>query len=345
MKRSICLIIIAFQQVLSAQEFSEGIPNDSAKYNPGCASFDFFANLLVWTAREAGADCWAEILTLTTSSSKNDLIAVDFRWDPGFRVGVGYGMNRDQWDTQAYYTWFHTRGTESISSLPGTIHSGFLGNFYVSNPNGLGLSGPAYESAYVDWTIHYDIVDWELGRQFWVSRSLALRPFVGIKGGWINQSMHSTWENPAFNGSQFVNPQFFNTGVEKVKNDFWGIGPSIGINTKWNLFTGSFQLFNLLGDFSGALMWGHWTFDDTFDNDIGQHIFVGMDNINSGATTIRAFMGFGWEVCLKRCHLSTKLGYESQFWLDQLQFYSFIQGRLSNVLTLQGGTLELSLDF
>ncbi|MBX7066080.1 MAG: hypothetical protein K1X28_02500 [Parachlamydiales bacterium] len=328
---------------MDAQECA--VPNTPARFNPECRSFDGFVNLIVWTAREAGADFWAEELTLTTSSSTNNLLEIDFGWDPGFRVGVGYGMNRDGWDTQAYYTWFHTRGKDSISSLPGTIHSSFVGNFYVSNPNGLGLSGPSYQSASIDWNIHYNMFDWELGRSFWVSQALALRPFMGIKGGWINQSMDSTWENPSFSGSQFVNPQTFHKGRENVKNNFWGIGPSIGMNTKWNLFASRCQMFHLLADFSGALMWGHWTFHDSYHNDIDQHIFIGMQNINSGATAIRGFLGFGWEMVLSDYRMAAKLGYESQFWLDQLQYYSFVRGRLSNVLTLQGGTLEFSFDF
>lgn len=339
------LFVAIICHTLRAQECCGGVPNISARYNPECRSFDLFADLIYWTAREAGADCWAEVITTTSSTSTNDLHDVDFGWDPGFRVGIGYGMNHDQWDTQAYYTWFHTKGKDSISSSPNTVHSSFVGNFYVSNPTGLGLSGPAYQSASIDWTIRFNMFDWELGRNFWVSPSLALRPFAGIKGGWIHQSIDSIWENPAFVGTQFTNPQFFTTGTEKLKNNFWGLGPSIGINTTWNIFTNQCHLLHLFGDFSGAIMWGHWNFHDAFNNDIGQHISVGMDNINSGASTLRAFMGFGWEVHLSTGRFSTKLGYETQIWLDQLQYYSFTGGRLSNELTLQGGTLAFTFDF
>lgn len=339
------LVLLVSCCALRGQQYCDGISNLSARCNPDCRSFDIFANLIVWTAREAGADCWAQVLTTTSSSSVNDLLEIDFKWDPGFRVGIGYGMGWDQWDTKAYYTWFHTKGKDFVSGLPGTVHSSFVGNFYVSNPNGLGLSGPSYERAHINWTIHFDMFDWDLGRNFWVSKSLALHPFAGLKGGWIHQSIHSVWENPAFVGPQFVNPQPFGTGLEKVKNHFSGIGPSFGINSKWNLHESSRQLLNLFGDFSGALMWGHWMFRDFFDNDIGEHISVGMQNINSGATTIRAFMGLGWEIYWNQWHLSTKLGYETQFWLNQLQYYSFIGGRLSHQLTLQGGTFEFAFDF
>lgn len=324
------------------QEITNGLPNPSARLLPNANEFDVFAHLLVWTAREAGTDCWAEVLTSNSLASSNHIHEVLFGWDPGFRVGVGYGMKHDQWDTQAFYTWFKTKGTDHISSEPGSVHSAFLGNFYVDNTQGAGLSGPAYQKAGIDWLIHFNLFDWELGRNYWISKSLALRPFVGAKGGWIHQIIHSKWEIPNLSGAQF-----FNLGTEDLKNNFWGIGPAAGINTKWILFSGQSQLIHLFGDFSGAVMWGHWSFRDVFNNDLQQKILIDLQDMSSGASTFRTFIGFGWEVHFNQnqSQFCAKLGYEMQFWLDQLQYYSFTGGRLDNELTLQGGTFEISFDF
>lgn len=336
------LFLHAAEPSENAQEGANGLPNISARSHPDGRGFDVFADLIVWTAKEAGADCWAEVITSDGLATSNDLRQVHFGWDPGFRVGFGYGMKHDQWDTQAYYTWFRTRGTDHVSSDPGAVHSSFLGNFYVDNADGAGLSGPSYQRASIDWTIRFNIFDWELGRNFWVSKSLALRPFLGIKGGWIHQSIHSKWRNPELFGAEF-----FDVGTENLKNNFWGIGPAAGLNTKWNLYAGQKHSLNLFGDFSGALMWGHWSFSDTFKNDIPQRVSIRLQNLNGGAAMLRTFMGFGWDVNFSQnqYRFSTKLGYEMQFWLDQLQFYSFTGGRLVNELTLQGGTLELCFDF
>lgn len=318
-----------------------GISNLSTRCDPCAREFDVFAQLVVWTAKEAGADCWAEVLTAEPGKRSNTIHGVDFGWDPGFRVGVGTGILHDEWDTRAYYTWFYTKGTDSVANAPGTVHSSFLGNFYVNNVDGNGLSGPAYEKASIDWKIHFNMFDWELGRSFWVSGALAMRPFFMVKGGWIHQFIHSEWQNP-----DLSLPVYFATGIENLKNNFWGIGPGVGLNTKWNFFqnSGSFYLF---GDFSAALMWGHWSFSDVFEDNLPQTIAIKVQPINGGATTVRTFMGFGWDLdCKERCYeISAKLGFETMVWLDQLQFYSFTGGRLVNELTLQGGTLELSFDF
>ena len=71
----------------------------------------------------------------------------------------------------------------------------------------------------------FNIFDWELGRNFWVSKALSLRPFLGLKGGWIHQSIHTKWQNPTR-----VNPRKgplipFTTEKRKPKKQFLGYWP------------------------------------------------------------------------------------------------------------------------
>lgn len=170
---------------------SNGLPNISSRFKPDSTDVTLFADLLVWTANESGSDNWGERIQSSGSTAHCDIHDIDFNWNAGFRVGAGYGMRHDQWDTQLYFTWFHTKGDDHVSGRPGTVFSSFLGNFYVDNAQGAGISGVPYQRASVDWTIRFNVFDWELGRAFWVSKALSLRPFIGLKGGWIHQSIHS----------------------------------------------------------------------------------------------------------------------------------------------------------
>ncbi len=332
---------LAAEENKSQVQNVNGLPNTSARFHPDSTSFTAFADLLVWCAKESGSDNWAEVINAKGSKETCDIEGVDFGWNAGFRVGIGYGMRHDQFDTQFYYTWFRTRGTDHVSSNPGSVFSAFTGNFYVDNPDGAGISGIAYQKASMRWTIRFNIFDWELGRAFWVSQALSLRPFIGLKGGWIHQSIDTKWHNPKLKAGDAI----FTKATENLKNNFWGIGPSAGLNTKWNLLVRQNHSFSLFGDVSGAIMWGHWTFGDVYKNDAQQKVTIDTSSIKSAATMLRTFMGLGWDFDQNRYHFSTKLGYEMQFWLDQLQFYSFDTGRLSNELTLQGGTLEFCFDF
>ncbi len=303
------------------------------------------ADFLYWTAREAGSDVWAEVITSHGTTSLDDLRAVSFGWDPGFRVGVGYKTRYDFWDTKFTYTWFYTKGKDQVNSSAGTVHSSYTGGFLIDNTTGVGISGPAYQAAKIAWKIRFNIFDWELGRKYQATKSLSFRPFLGLKGGWINQSINSSWFNPDL--TTFVGAEPFSVGYENLKNDFWGIGPSFGVDSKWCLYSGTSNSLNLFGNLSGALMYGHWKFKDVYQNDIGQKINVGSSPISGGATMGRLVMGLGWDVHLYkgRYLLSSKIGYEAQCWLDQLQYYSFTGGRLVNELTLQGGTLEFTFAF
>lgn len=297
---------------------------------------------LIWTAREAGADCWAEGIISGPSFLSNNLEQVNFGWDLGFRIGAHYEINDDQWDTQLFYTWFKTHGKDCASRGPGSMHSTFLGNFYVNNPDAAGISGPAYESASIEWAIKVQIFDAELGRNFWMSKSVQIRPFIGAKAGSIHQSIHSKWYKP-----QLDNAPFFNLGIENIKNNFRGIGPEMGINTAWVLFTGKHNTLSFFEDISGALMYGHWSFGDIFNNDINQKIIIDSQSINGAASMLRLFAGFEWNSELRRSLYTwcVKLGYEAQCWLNQLQFYSFTGGRLCNQLTLQGVAIEFCFGF
>lgn len=341
------VVVDEISAIGQAQDGSNGLPNPTARFQPDSTNFTVIGDLLVWCAQESGSETWAEVINTSGSTTTCDVPDVRFDWNAGFRVSLGYGMGHDQWDTQFYYTWFRSRGNDHVSSAPGTVFSAFLGNFYVDNSNGSGVSGVTYQKASIDWTIHFSMLDWELGRAFLVSRKLSLRPYVGLKGGWIHQSIHSEWHNPDLSAPKYAGATHFNTGRENLKNNFWGIGPSGGLSTKWNVLARQNHAFSLFGDFSGAIMYGHWTFGDVYKNDIQQEVLVKLSHLNSGATMMRTVMGFGWDVNFyqDRFHFSTKLGYEMQFWLDQLQFYSFETGRLSNELTLQGGTLDFCFDF
>jgi hypothetical protein len=282
------------------------------------------ATPLLWSAQESGADDWAQIFI----GDDIEILDVSFDWNTGIRVGFDYMFSHNCWDTQLTYTWFSTTGKDSAHST-GQITSSFLGNFYVANLDGAKDSGATYHDASMRWKIQFNMFDWEVGCLFGVTPRVSFRPFVGLKGGWIHQSIHSKWENPTIRG--------FTLATENLKNNYCGIGPSVGVNTRWHLS----HCFGLFGDFTGALMWGRWSFADVYKNNEPFTVDVSMPTITGGNSMLRAFVGLEYEV---NC-FSMRLGYEGQFWFNQLRFYSFNLGRLNNLLTLQGATLDLNYRF
>ncbi|NGX32247.1 MAG: hypothetical protein K1060chlam4_00288, partial [Candidatus Anoxychlamydiales bacterium] len=173
-------------------------------------------------------------------------------------------------------------------------------------------------------------------------KGLFLRPFLGVKGGWINQSIHGQYFNLTID-SVLTN----HSGSESLKNNFWGIGPLGGINTKWRILNFGSNFFDFFGDFSVATMWGTWSCSDVYKNTASQTSSVNMKNSTLGALMFRGFMGIEWNVNFhaNKSHFATKLGYEMQIWLNQLRLATFQLQRLHGDLTLQGLTLNCRLDF
>lgn len=305
----------------------------------------FFADTLLWTVREPGADCWAEEIEtegVILVDRFNQLKEVHFPWNIGFRLGAIFTYCASPFDSLVNYTRFHTTGSDQVNGAPGTVHSTFLGNFYVNNKDGSGLSGPSYEKAEIKWTIDFNIFDLSIGWNGSLTKTFKVHPFLGLKGGWINQSIESTWENPETDG-----PDFFNIGYENLKNDYWCLGIQVGVDTKWQLFCCHECKFSLFSDLSGALLFSHWSFYDTFTTDTQNQVIVHLDDISSGSSMVRTFMGFLFEgpFLNEGLIVSAKLGFEMQIFLDQLKYYSFTGGRLDNQLSLQGGTFEFNIKF
>lgn len=324
----------------SAEAISNGLPNVSARFHPESRSYTFFADVLVWWTKELGTENWAQNFKTEGTTENIYLQPVDFDCNVGFRVGFDYGMKYDQWDTAFYYTYFRADGRHHVST-DGQITSAFLGNFYIDNQEGFAF-GPDYQKASIHWNIDYNVFDWEIGRNYWVSQALALRPFIGLKGGWIDQGIHTKWKDPLV-----ADPGSFGTAKEHMKNDFWGIGPSLGLNMKWKFGAIRNHFFSLFGDLSGAIMYGNWTFGDVYRNQVPEKVTVVLDTINSAATMLRTFLGFGWETQFSqdRYYFSLRLGYEMQVWLNQFQLITLSQGRPNNELTFQGGTFDFQFGF
>jgi len=318
-----------------------GLPNISTRLV--AANWDFFADFFVWYASEETSSSWANVITTKiTHTGIFDTFKAEpapFDWDFGFRIGGGYNFEYDQWDSQLYWTWFRTQADENIPSADHSILPEFYGSF---------INGDIAQSAKLKWHLHYNMFDWELGRSYWVSKGLSLRPFIGVKGGWINQSIDSNWQVKTQLSPTFPFPITVDySSTENLKNNFWGAGPSGGINTKWNLGNSCARFVSLFGDFSAATMWGTWHCKDVYNNSTPKEYSVNMKNANLGALMLRGFLGIGWDADFNRgCgHFSTRVGYEMQIWFNQLRLPTFQLLRLHGDLTFQGGTFNFRFDY
>ncbi|MEK6249209.1 MAG: Lpg1974 family pore-forming outer membrane protein, partial [Planctomycetales bacterium] len=267
-----------------------------------------------------------------------NIVDAPFAWKPGIRVGMGMVL-QDDFDVKFSYTNFNTTATNQAA---GEVYSGFLGNFYVDNSDGTQF-GPHYGSANINWDFSFQNFDLEIGRTSSIGSAL-LRPFVGIKGAIIKQAIRSRWRDP-IDTLDPLKIYTFTTASENLEQDYWGIGPSFGVEATVPIYTGSDYSLQLFAAPSGALMYGHWQFSDHYENDESTTVDINLSPIDGLSTMLRGMIGIEWTQHFSRITTSVRLKYETQIWLNQMQFYSLSMGRLNNLMSLQGGVLDVAIHY
>lgn len=330
-KKWIFLALLLSLTLYAENDPLRGLPNVSNRAGSGPV---FSADFLYWYPSEEVSDIWASVINVGLDTSSWGAPGFNFKWDYGFRVGVGYDFVHDEWDSALYWTWFRMDTNRTIPSAPNTTISPEFDAAFLTGNSAQSLKG--------NWSLLFNMFDWELGRSYWVSESLSLRPFVGVKGASIRQSIHAHYFNLTIQ-----NVLTNQSGKEHLKNHFWGVGPSAGIYTKWSLRSWKSNFFHFFGDFSTATMWGNWTCSDMYKNTASQTYSIVTKNSSLGALMFRGFAGIGWDTDFRSCksHFSAKLGFETQIWFNQLRISTLQVQRLHGDLTLQGLTFNCRWDY
>lgn len=309
-----------------------------------------FADALYWHV-DIGSTDWASVNDFSNTSNpvvKNH--SLDFKWNWGFRVGIGANINHDMWDTNLYYTWLFADNSNSAGGA----------NLYLTDQFNAASAISILNSGSIKWDVHFSMFDWELGRWYYVSKNLAVRPHTGVKGGWINQKVHTIFSGPAVLQTPAI------VYSEHFKNNFWGVGPLLGVNTLWVLGNAGAAMdhrFSLFSDFGGALMYGHFnvTNQSTSTTLAGTQSSVYIKNLTRNLATamLQGLFGLSWDTAFNqgKNHFMMKLGYEFQYWFRQNQLvttvaqnrptggFNFYNRRISDDLALQGVTAEFRFDF
>lgn len=291
-------------------------------FSSGAQAFDVFFDALYWQATET-VD-WVLINDTNIPNQNIHYQSKDFKYAPGFRVGVNFKdiwNCESAWDSKFSYTRYHTKATDSAS---GNLVSTFLGGKLVQ----AGLAPFFYQTGQINFTINFNMFDWDLNKNICVTDSLVLRPAIGLKGGSIKQKVITSFQGPI-------------SIVETVKNNFRGIGPKAGIGSQWSLCRHNDYLLSIFSDVSTSFLWGKWAIQDITHDSASTTVRVRDGKRKFGAFTLQGILGINLDY---RC-FSAKLGYEISDWFNQYQVLDDGTGGHSNDLILQGITLRLSYDF
>jgi hypothetical protein len=276
----------------------------SALMSPADCGYDYFdVQFLYWKSHEEGIPFAAggTMLDTTVVPPPGRVREVDFRFDPGFRVGAGHVFDCNEWDLSLTYTWF--RGKARGSLFDPTF--GTLG-IWSAHELLVGL-------AKAKWDLRLETLELLLGRPFCTGTGLVLGPFFGVEGAHTRETYHLRYVSTA------------ESDLVKNKQKLWGVGPKIGFDSRWQFC----QNLGLFAQAGFALLWAH-THVSRFEFSIPVAaptvILVDMrERFHALRFVIDYCFGLSWEnnICVCGCEYPYALvvAWEQQKWVNHNQMF------------------------
>jgi|GEM_PF-4339172 len=196
------------------------------------------------------------------------------------QAGLGFHTIWDNWDLNFIYTRFHRKENK------GALAKKTLIPILWFQRENLGIQDEAAKVS-SRWTIKCDFVDSSLEKPYYISQKFILTPFMGFRGGILDQSFDVT--------ANIIDQE---NGERKSKNhsDSWYIGPRFGVMSKWLFNCG----FSLIANAGSALVYTHYK--TTHHEDSIDPVMVGSTTFlqrKESASAVRNHFdlntGFSWE--------------------------------------------------
>lgn len=310
-----------------------------------CCNFSLSGSLLVWSAHEEGLDYVIKNSNGTAFVTNGAIKRIDPSWDVGFRLDLGYQIPDCRMDLDLIWTRFHTKESDSATASP------FGGLYSVWSVPGAGLS--AEQEAKANWTMHYDQLDLQMSGTFAPRSFLELSPLLSLTNIWVRQKFDINLNGGA--STLNANALVLDDDID-MKNNFWGIGPKLGLDTLWILGCG----FSIYGNFDTALLFGYFKLDQSENvellglNPEITYLTINGDKFWISRALLHLDFGLRWDkfICNRSYRLTLQAGWEELFLFGQNQLMRFqtitapgINLPVCGDLTLQGFTLKALFAF
>lgn len=277
-------------------------------------TLNVFADALYWRMNET-VD-WVLNNNLNPNVQSITYSTATFKFKPGFRVGIECETDLEP---RFYYTKYHTK---TNAATQGNLVSTFLGGKTAQSTQFFFRTGQMH------FTLDYNIFDLDFGQKYCATETLTFRPIFGLRAGKIKQKVFTAFQGPI-------------SLTESVSHKFRGLGPKIGVESKWLFACDQGYKFSFFSNLTSSYAFGRWTISDVTQVSDGRTIYTNVGSRKYGAFTLEAILG----VALEYNCFTTKLGYEIVDWFNQYQVFDDGTGAQHADLILQGITLKISYDF
>jgi hypothetical protein len=183
------------------------------------------------------------------------------------------------------------------------------------------------------WSLAFNALDFEMGRNFYISKKLTFRPHLGLKFSWMTQE----YDVSGFDALDITNLSNF----IDMKQDQFGVGVRTGLDTAY-CFDSKWSIF---GDFGISGMYNYF---DAHRSGYVDSTLVSRNTEKTQfvTTVVEMDLGLRFATIFSKGKYKYLLqaGWETQVWFDQNQFLYYAQGKGGN-LSLSGLTIKTGFWF
>lgn len=330
--------------------------NEPANFDLAPSAWEFWADasFTYWDAVQEGMDLAqaSTILTATLLSSTNASVQLfqDTQYKPGFKVGLGMDLGRDDWSGFAEYTWFRSTTSTGNQAAPADSRGGTgvwtIDNWIRATSQVGGAGTQAVTTLSSSWRLNMDLLDLGVTRPYYQGTHLVVAPFGAIRGQWIRQKLNIT-------ATSITAALATLASTSSSKSNSWAVGPRAGFNGKWHLGWG----FRFEGDVASSLLFTQYT---SVKNSVSATVTGGQPggSLYTDYNCLRAGndmnLGLGWGSYFdcRNYHLDLLATYDFQVFWNQNMMRKLVDsvsssstGASASNLYLHGLTLKAQFDF
>jgi|GEM_PF-3073965 len=303
-----------------------------------CYGYFVSASYLYWSANMQSFTLGTMGDNLNNFPGSATVIDFDNTYNSTFQVTGGMQLFCDVWQTFIDYTRYHQTFVKNESVPEDSTQRIFP--FWVTPDQ-----TDVVNSVNGTWKLGLDLIDWYLSRQYYVGQFLVVKPFVGIRGMILDNSLRATYEVQ----------NSIDSLISSNSTKSWGIGPRIGSDTWWT-FCGNLRVYARAS--AGLVFQNFYRITKnnveltTFgSSSIDLSVLKYSEKLNELCYDVQFSLGVGYEdyVSYDRWHYDITIGYDFNRILDQNVFRRFQTVTDNTILygdlILQGLTVKLALDF
>lgn len=263
-----------------------------------------------------------------TSSELQELNQLSFahfadpysKWDFGCKLGLKYMLECDGWDLGLIWAHFKNRSKNNIDT---SVDIESLIPLWSAFSPAQGTPLYSRDSQAI-WRVKLNLIDLPIGREYWTSRRLTIRPQIGLR--YVRLSQNLNLENAGGSWSPRIDPiqQPFRNNI-LLSNAYRGLGIRAGLDSGWHCGCG----FRLIGSVATSIVYGRFRITQNEENHLTippyriDPVLSTEDRFRASRAVLDLLLGLEWARQFFGCTygITTQLSWEQHLFFNQNQLW------------------------